>query len=445
MSNNSDNSHKTPAKTSSSVRSSSGEYEDGDPTEQHKEHAPHGVYHRTDALKRLLPWRWMASPARRRSRSRIRICDLFFVILAAAILITILLAMLLLPSSTRQFILYRILGSQQAIASNGQGPIPPPPPDARVSVILMNHNRPRMLQQSTLISTLTSHANIAEILLCHSNPKTMFHHSHPKVRNINAIDANREHGLSLRFRLAATHATSPWVLQIDDDQEITHGALDRLLGEFSTNPRRIVGRYGRTYRDNVWNRARHGYNTRNVLGNVEVVLTKFLVMEQRICRYFAEYAHIIEARSEFFAQSKPKWNGEDIFMSLVANHVYGYDDDHRRRRQEDTTTTRQEFHNYALVLDVWEASDTLKDDDTGEHDVSGNMDRHRPWNVGWTAYWEAYRKAQLHTAYRGQLWDWAKHELAQLERPAVLEPWSLPPRPSGGDDAREGEDSVSEA
>ncbi|KAL7577737.1 hypothetical protein ACA910_010501 [Epithemia clementina (nom. ined.)] len=281
--------------------------------------------------------------------------------------------------------------------------------DVKVSVVIMNHNRPRMLKESTLITTLANHENIGEILLCHSNPLTMFEHSNPKVRNLNAILANREYGLSLRFRLAAKHAKYPWTIQVDDDQEMSSEAITRLLAEFATDTRRIVGRYGRSY-NLFWNRQRHGYNTRNIIGPAEVVLTKFMVMETRLCHYFVKYQSLIDA--SFLSESHPLWNGEDIFMSLVANHVYG-------------VPLQGPYRNYALTLPVWEASDALKDDDTGQHDVSGNMDRHRLWNVGWSAYWQAYRKAQLHTAYRGKLWSMAKDKLSELPIPHLSDDTSI--------------------
>ena len=279
--------------------------------------------------------------------------------------------------------------------------IPMVPTNTKVSVVIMNHNRPRMLKESTLIQTLSNHPNIDEILLCHSNPQTKFDHDNPIVRNIDAIEANQKYGLSLRFHYAATEVRNPWVIHVDDDQEMTMDAISHLLGIFSMNPHRIVGRYGRLY-NLFWNQQRHGYNTRTILGPVEVVLTKFMVMETRICHYFDKYRYLIN--DKMLTESHPLWNGEDIFMSLVANHVYGVPLD-------------GPYRNFALKLNVWEASDTLKDDDTGNYDISGNMDRHRIWNVGWTAYWKAYTKAQSHTAYRGRLWDMTKQQLSQLPIP----------------------------
>lgn len=390
--------------------------------EEDKEHASHGVYRGNRALaylRALIIAVFSLSGSDRYLKrvndfERLRRRRPLFFVCSFFIAIILVVTTAVVPASSREHVL-RSLSIQTTPQLNH--PIPPPPHDSRVSVVIMNHNRPRMLKQSTLIETLANHPNIAEILLCHSNPQTMFHHMHPKVRNINAIQANRDYGLSLRFRFAATHARSPWIIHVDDDQELTPHAIDLLLGEFSLNTRRIVGRYGRKYVKNFWNRERHGYNTRNIIGQVEVVLTKLLIMEQRICHFFAKYQYIVA--ESMLNESKPLWNGEDIFMNLVANHVYGMD--------ENQTKFHQGFNNLAMPLDVWEASDDLKDDDSGEHDVSGNMDRHRPWNVGWVAYWEAYHKAKLHTAYRGRLWEYSKQQLSLLPSPYSLDPWSPPP------------------
>ena len=351
--------------------------------EEKKEHVPHGVYYRHPLFVRLtwyLRTNFMVFKGKR-TNAVVGSCIIFI------ILVTLICCFYQFSAQSEEN------HSTKVVVSS----------DILVSVVIMNYSRPRMLQESNLISTLGNHPNIAEILLCHANPKTKFHHAHPKVRNLDAVEANQQYGLSLRFRFAASEAKYPWVIHVDDDQELSAAAISQLLAEFSTDSHRIVGRYGRSF-SLFWNPQRHGYNTRTILGPVEVVLTKFMVMETRLCQYFVDYQYLIDP--ETLAESHPLWNGEDIFMSLVANHVYG-------------VPLEGPYRNYAFNLNVWEASDALKDDDSGTNDVSGNMDRHRLWNVGWTAYWAARRKAQLHTAYRGRLWESAKHKLSQLPTPVL--------------------------
>jgi len=120
------------------------------------------------------------------------------------------------------------------------------PPKFKVSVVIMNHGRPYMIKKSNLMPTLLAHDSIDQVLLCHSNPKTKFDYEHPKVTNIDAIEANQKVGLSLRFHFCQ-QAKNPWVMIVDDDQEISASAIDQLLSEYATNPKRIVGKFGRGY------------------------------------------------------------------------------------------------------------------------------------------------------------------------------------------------------
>jgi hypothetical protein len=278
------------------------------------------------------------------------------------------------------------------------------PVDQKVSVVVMNHNRPRMIRESQLLKTLTSHPNIEEILLCHSNPNTKFDFIHEKVTNIDAVEDNHKMGLSLRFHYCST-ARNDWVIIVDDDMELSAAAVDMLLSEFAANTKRIVGHYGRNF-NLVKAPYRNGYDTHTVAGPAEVMLTKIMVMESEMCAAFFRHEHLMH---DLLPESSPLWNGEDIFMSLVANHEYG-------------VPANGPFRNYAIAeLDVWEASDKFTDDTSGAADVSGNMDRHSIRKDGLWNWWNAVRKSHKHAAYRGKLWSTAKQRLATLAVKTVLQ------------------------
>jgi hypothetical protein len=170
--------------------------------------------------------------------------------------------------------------------------------------------------------------------------------------------------------------------------------VDDVLRAAIQNPNRIVGRYGRAFH---WGLAplRRGYHTYNVRGHVEVVLTKFLLLPKPVCQAFMDYSYLM---ADLVPRSKPLWNGEDIFVNLVANHVYD-------------VPAGGPFSNFAMTdLDVWEAAVV----EEGQNNVSGNMDRLRPWNTNLLQYMQAFWKAQMHAAYRGQLWGLAKARLSAL-------------------------------
>ncbi len=127
--------------------------------------------------------------------------------------------------------------------------IPFPPSEHKISVVLMNHSRPRMIKESTLVPTLLHHPSVRELVILHSNPKTAFKFVHPKVVNIDATKENDQMGLSIRFYFCQL-VKSDWVLHVDDDMEFTEKTLNEMLSEFSKNTKRIVGRFGRNRKEN---------------------------------------------------------------------------------------------------------------------------------------------------------------------------------------------------
>jgi hypothetical protein len=274
--------------------------------------------------------------------------------------------------------------------------IPLPLPKEKVSVVLMNFSRPRMIRESSMMRTLLSHPNVGEVLLLHANPKTAFEFVHPKVVNIDAIEQNDEMGLSLRFYFCQL-AKNQWVMHLDDDMEFTTEALNELLIEYARNTRRIVGRFGR---DLTPGNSFNGYNSKSRHKSTEVVLTKLMVMERDTCSAFFEYAHLVWNDVILHEGEGPLWNGEDIFMSLVANHVYGKPKD------------GQEFNNFAMDwLNVWQADDSLKDYDNGKLDISGGMRGYRLWDWRW---WQTVLRRNRHYSYRGRLWHVARNRLKEL-------------------------------
>jgi Glycosyl transferase family 64 domain len=282
-------------------------------------------------------------------------------------------------------------------------PIPYPPSHApKITVVLMNYARPRMIQSSSLLPTLLAHPSVHQVLLCHANSRTAFVYNHSKVRNIDAVAMNDEWGLALRFYYCSTAASNEWVLHVDDDMELDDSAINDLIGHMILNPHRIVGHFARQY--NYWKVPhRHGYDFATTLsGPVEVVLTKLLILEREVCSQFLQWAYLVD---DLVASSVPHWNGEDIMINLVANHYY-------------KVPLYGPYNNYAIPqLNVWEADNKFKDDDTGAHDLSANMDRH--YHVfhgieGWTDYWRAWWRSLQHYAYRGRLWATAKHRLSLL-------------------------------
>lgn len=279
----------------------------------------------------------------------------------------------------------------------------PLPDHIHISAVIMNHARPHVLQNSQLLPVLCRHSTISEILLLHSNPETAFDNDKlkhisrgiEKIQHIDASKLDAQVGLALRFHYCATHCRNDWVLHIDDDMELDASAVNNLVHHMIINPKRIVGHFGRRY--SLWRALhRNGYDTSLLKGSVEVVLTKILVLEREICQQFVLYSPLMD---DIVPESKPRWNGEDIFVNLVANHYYN-------------VPLNGPFTNFAIPdLHVWEADISSFSNFVNENSVSGNMDRTSIWTVGLTQWLRAYSKATSHTRYRGRLWYLAKERL----------------------------------
>ncbi|VEU34639.1 unnamed protein product [Pseudo-nitzschia multistriata] len=204
-------------------------------------------------------------------------------------------------------------------------------------------------------------------------------------------------GLSLRFYFCQI-AQNNWVLHLDDDMEFTTEAMNDLIAEYGRNPKRIVGRFGRNFKEgNSFN----GYNSVDTHKNSEVILTKLMLMERDTCSAFFDYAHLVWADTVLQNGDGPLWNGEDIFMSLVANQVYD--------KNRDGSS---QFNNYAMDwLDVWEADKSLKDYGNGKLDISGGLEGVRFWSWRW---WHSLTRRNRHYSYRGHLWQVARDRLKRL-------------------------------
>jgi hypothetical protein len=130
-------------------------------------------------------------------------------------------------------------------------------------------------------------------------------------------------------------------------------------------------------------------------------------MERCTCSAFFDYAHLVWNDIVLHNGEGPLWNGEDIFMSLVANHVYGRNGERKLH-----------FNNYAMDwLDVWQADESLKDYGNGKLDISGGMQGIRFWSWRW---WQTLLRRNRHYSYRGRLWQVAKYRLSELDHSAAF-------------------------
>ena len=273
------------------------------------------------------------------------------------------------------------------------------PNEFQISAIVMNYSRPKALQrtsQSSLLATLSSHNHVNEVLLLHANPLTKFDYIHDKVHNIDASKENEEMGLAIRFHFCATSMKNnqkQFVLFVDDDMEFPSESLDELIIEFRKDTKRIVGKWGRDFNVGLLSQLFYnGYNTYDRTGQVDVVLTKFMLMEKQVCKEFMKKRHLVEY-DIVQAFPNPLWNGEDIFASLLSSQMY-------------------QRKNFAMPwLEVHEFHDP-NDENENIVAISGGYNGNKFPKIWSKQYWQSIHQMQEHFRYRGRLWTKAKARLA---------------------------------
>ncbi len=121
--------------------------------------------------------------------------------------------------------------------------------------------------------------------------------------------ANGKYGLSTRF-IACLHARNSLVLIQDDDVLLSEAAVVALAeAKRAEAPGRLVGYWGRGW-DGL---AEPAYVMKEVQpGAHPIALTVGVMADHVACAAFFREAPLVQDLVE--KESKPLWNGEDVFM-----------------------------------------------------------------------------------------------------------------------------------
>ncbi|CAB9530971.1 expressed unknown protein [Seminavis robusta] len=250
----------------------------------------------------------------------------------------------------------------------------------------------------TTTTTTTTTNRSSPSYMTHENPKVEVFHPKP-------VQLQRM-GTSTRFWVAGYKSHHPYVLVMDAHsiQRIGNSALDQLFREYKTNPYRIVGLQGRSH-SSFWGMLTHGYTSTPTNGPTEVILGSLALMEKELCHNFHLRSHVLD--NQYHAHTSTvdaddqqesssillppdaqnlKWNwADDVFMSLVANFLYGSD----AYPEPIRSWANAGRNNYAMPgLDV-----TLS--------ASANKQKWAPSDATIRADW----------TYRGKLWNLAVKNL----------------------------------
>jgi hypothetical protein len=179
-----------------------------------------------------------------------------------------------------------------------------------VSVVILNWNRPVWLRR-VILPLLARHPLVDEIQVSHGREPACFSYKSRHCDIIHRRDwrLNDRYGLALRF-VAAREAKNEAVLIVDDDLVVLPRSITSLKSFFDQAPFTLHGLFGRRigpdyeYSYEGWER-----------GETPIVLTRCLMMHRSYADVFLEAE---PSAAELIKRGLPKWNGEDIFLSLLS-------------------------------------------------------------------------------------------------------------------------------
>jgi hypothetical protein len=186
--------------------------------------------------------------------------------------------------------------------------------DNGITAILLNWKRPNNLRKH-ILPELTRCPAIKEIIISHGRRDTQFNWktSTPiQVRHRDDSSLNQIFGLSLRF-LVARQAKYSNILLVDDDVIPHPVMIINMFNRYQQNYPCIIGKYGRCLD------SRLRYSTDPLPPNITqapIILTSLMMFPKNLANlFFQESPKILRWVKN---NSMPFWNGEDIFLSLLA-------------------------------------------------------------------------------------------------------------------------------
>ena len=179
-----------------------------------------------------------------------------------------------------------------------------------VSAVILNWNRPRWLRR-VILPFLARHPLVDEIHISHGRERTCFsfESQHCEIVHRHDWDLNDRYGLALRF-VAAREVRNDAVLILDDDLVVAARTIRALKASLDAAPRTLHGILGRRISAS-YEYSYDGYGR----GETPIVLTRCLMMHRSYADVFLEAE---PSAADLITRGSPKWNGEDIFLSLLS-------------------------------------------------------------------------------------------------------------------------------
>lgn len=195
-----------------------------------------------------------------------------------------------------------------------------------ISVVLLNWQRPENIKFK-ILPVLKSCPQVQEIIISHGHPDTIFETTDIQltqdipVRHFDDTQENTEYGVALRF-IRAAKTTYPLVLVLDDDIIPSTKTVQNMIQVFLLEGPRLVSLSGRGIQAGLTyssippifpNHSGHH------LWELPLSLTQCCLLPRELANKFVEMMPIFEPVTSQYSQ--PRWNGEDIVLSLISINV----------------------------------------------------------------------------------------------------------------------------
>ena len=190
----------------------------------------------------------------------------------------------------------------------------------KVSVIILNYNRPHNLKYS--IPKLIKYNIIDDIIISHGKADTFVNFRDKKVRNFKDYKLDTLYGGARRY-IRSNETKNNIILFIDDDmlpsEFLINYAVYKLV---SNNKNTIYGAYSRyCYKDGYsWKsyKKKGNYNFKGKISNA--VITNFLICKKNLIQNFLNHKDGFKKYKSWYL--KNKGNCEDLSLSLFIKSYY---------------------------------------------------------------------------------------------------------------------------
>jgi len=209
------------------------------------------------------------------------------------------------------------------------------PNDKKLSVVILNWHRFELLKQ--IVEKYSNFSFVGDIVVWNNNKDVKI--SFENKKNVKVVNCSFDHGLDSRFA-AGLLCESEFILFHDDDLIVSEQVLAFLFQQALKDPAIIHSLHGRN--------VASGYNTVNAYGQVDVVLTRAQILNQKYIRPYFEIISMFDYIRRFTCG-----NGEDIIMNYLVRHLNGrknraymtlYKDWDRLQGVFETSIQQRPFH-----------------------------------------------------------------------------------------------------